>query len=70
MTRVRVRPEAMERLPNAYDLILVGGGLASSLIAWRLSIDRPEDIVDAIFKHYEGRAFAPLPIEHEMLLNL
>ncbi len=33
-------------------------------------IDRPEDIVDAIFKHYEGRAFAPLPIEHEMLLNL
>ena len=33
-------------------------------------IDQPEDIVDAIFKHYEGRAFAPLPIEHEMLLNL
>ncbi len=32
----------MSRLPNAYDLILVGGGLASSLIAWRLSIDRPE----------------------------
>lgn len=32
----------MARLPNAYDLILVGGGLASSLIAWRLSIDRPE----------------------------
>lgn len=25
-----------------YDLILVGGGLASSLIAWRLAIDRPE----------------------------
>ncbi len=24
------------------DLILVGGGLASSLIAWRLAIDRPE----------------------------
>lgn len=42
MTRDRVRPEAMERLPNAYDLILAGGGLASSLIAWRLSIDRPE----------------------------
>lgn len=33
-------------------------------------IDQPEEIVDAIFKHYEGRAFAPLPIEHEMLLNL
>ena len=25
-----------------YDLILVGGGLASSLIAWRLAIDRPD----------------------------
>lgn len=25
-----------------FDLILVGGGLASSLIAWRLAIDRPE----------------------------
>ena len=33
-------------------------------------IDNPEDVVDAIFKHYEGRAFAPLPAEHEMLLNL
>lgn len=32
----------MASLPNAHDLILVGGGLASSLIAWRLSIDRPE----------------------------
>ena len=26
----------------AYDLILVGGGLAASLIAWRLALDRPE----------------------------
>jgi lycopene beta-cyclase len=25
-----------------FDLILVGGGLASSLIAWRLALDRPE----------------------------
>lgn len=25
-----------------YDLILVGGGLASSLIAWRLALDRPD----------------------------
>ena len=33
-------------------------------------IDNPEDVVDAIFKHYEGRGFAPLPAEHEMLLNL
>ena len=33
-------------------------------------IDKPEDVVEAIFKHYESRGFAPLPAEHEMLLNL
>ena len=32
----------MAVLPNEHDLILVGGGLASSLIAWRLALDRPE----------------------------
>lgn len=33
-------------------------------------IDTPEEIVEAIFKHYETRGFAPLPSEREMLLNL
>ena len=33
-------------------------------------IDKPEAVVDAIFKHYETRGFAPLPAEREMLLNL
>ncbi len=33
-------------------------------------IDKPEDVVEAIFKHYESRGFAPLPSEREMLLNL
>jgi uncharacterized protein (TIGR00730 family) len=33
-------------------------------------IDTPEDVVEAIFKHYETRGFAPLPFEREMLLNL
>ena len=33
-------------------------------------IDRPEEVVEAIFKHYESRGFAPLPCEREMLLNL
>ncbi|MCC7059056.1 MAG: TIGR00730 family Rossman fold protein, partial [Burkholderiaceae bacterium] len=33
-------------------------------------IDAPEQVVDAIFKHYEGRGFEPLPHEHELLLNL
>ena len=42
--------------PNDLDLIQV--------------IDKPEDVVDAIFKHYETRGFEPLPSEREMLLNL
>ncbi len=33
-------------------------------------IDQPEEVVEAIFKHYEARGFEPLPFEHEMLLNL
>ena len=33
-------------------------------------IDKPEDIVEAIFKHYENRGFAPLPSERELFLNL
>jgi hypothetical protein len=33
-------------------------------------IDKPEEIVEAIFKHYESRGFAPLPAEREMMLNL
>jgi len=33
-------------------------------------IDEPEQVVDAIFKHYEARPFGPLPSEHELLLNL
>ena len=33
-------------------------------------LDTPAEIVEAIFKHYETRGFAPLPAEHELLLNL
>ena len=33
-------------------------------------IDRPEDVVNAIFRHYETRGFAPSADEREMLLNL
>jgi len=33
-------------------------------------IDEPENVVEAIFKHYETRGFAPLPEEHEIMLNL
>lgn len=33
-------------------------------------IDDPEQIVEAIFKHYELHGFAPLPTERDMMLNL
>ena len=33
-------------------------------------IDEPQQIVAAIFKHYERRGFEHLPDEHELLLNL
>jgi uncharacterized protein (TIGR00730 family) len=33
-------------------------------------IDRPEDVVDAIFAHYETRGFEPSQEERELLLNL
>lgn len=33
-------------------------------------IEEPEEIVEAIFKHYEGRGFQPTAAEHDMMLNL
>lgn len=33
-------------------------------------IDDPDQVVEAIFRHYETRGFAPLPAERELLLNL
>ena len=33
-------------------------------------IDEPSAVVEAIFKYYEKRGFAPLPSERETLLNL
>ncbi|MGV0997987.1 MAG: TIGR00730 family Rossman fold protein [Fluviibacter sp.] len=33
-------------------------------------IDDPDLVVEAIYRHYETRGFAPLPAERELLLNL
>jgi hypothetical protein len=33
-------------------------------------IDEPEQVVDAIFRHYETRGFEPSAQEREILLNL
>ena len=50
---------------------LVGEGMVSPDDLGLIQvIDEPDQIVEAIFKHYETRGFAPLPDEREMLLNL
>ncbi|MGL4409699.1 MAG: TIGR00730 family Rossman fold protein [Zoogloea sp.] len=33
-------------------------------------LDDPDEVVEAIFQHYETRGFQQLPEEHELLLNL
>ncbi|MCB2069309.1 MAG: TIGR00730 family Rossman fold protein, partial [Ottowia sp.] len=47
-----------ERMINPEDLDLIQ------------LIDDPDQVVEAIFKHYETRGFLPLPDEHELMLNL
>ena len=33
-------------------------------------LDKPQDVVDAIFNFYEGRGFEPSPEEQQTLLDL
>ena len=47
-----------ERMINPADLDLIQ------------IIDEPEQVVAAIFRHYETRGFLPLPEEHDLMLNL
>ena len=50
---------------------LVGEGMISPEDMDLLQIiDDPQQVVAAIFKHYERRGFERLPEEHELLLNL
>ena len=50
---------------------LVAGGMINSQDMDLIQvIDEPQQVVDAIFKHYEQRGFDRLPEEHELLLNL
>ena len=58
-------------LVDWFRLTLVNEGMISPEDVDLIQIiDKPEDVVEAIFKHYEARCFGPLPREHEMLLNL
>ena len=50
---------------------LVGQGMINPEdMAIMQVLDEPQQIVEAIFKHYENRSFSPLPSERESLLNL
>ena len=50
---------------------LVGEGMISPEDMELIQVlNRPEEVVEAIFKHYETRGFAPSADEREMLLNL
>ncbi|MEW5889183.1 MAG: TIGR00730 family Rossman fold protein [Pseudomonadota bacterium] len=52
------------------DRLVSEGMIAAGDMDLLQVIDEPEQVVEAIFKFYEGRGFAPLPAEHELLLNL
>jgi uncharacterized protein (TIGR00730 family) len=52
------------------ERLVAEGMIAAEDLELMQVIDEPEQVVDAIFKHYEGRGFEPLPQEHELLLNL
>lgn len=52
------------------ERLVADGMIAADDLELLQVIDEPEQVVEAIFKHYEGRGFEPLPQEHELLLNL
>lgn len=52
------------------DRLISEGMISPEDINLMQVIDSPEEIVKAIFKHYETRSFTPLPSERELMLNL
>lgn len=51
------------------DRLVAEGMIKSADLDLIQLIDEPEEVVEAIFKHYETRGFLPLPGEHELMLN-
>ncbi len=52
------------------DRLVVEGMIDPQDIALMQVIDDPDEVVAAIFKHYERRGFEPLPQERQLLLQL
>jgi uncharacterized protein (TIGR00730 family) len=50
--------------------LLANGLISADDLDLMKVVDKPEEVVEAIFKHYERRGFQPLPAEREMMLNL
>lgn len=52
------------------ERLIVEGMIGSGDMDHIQLIDEPQQVVDAIFQHYEKRGFAPSAAENEILLNL
>lgn len=52
------------------DTLVTAGTISAEDMDLFLILDKPEQVVDAIFSHYEGRGFNPSDEEREVLLQL
>jgi uncharacterized protein (TIGR00730 family) len=52
------------------DTLVTAGTISAEDMDLFLILDKPEQVVDAIFSHYEGRGFNPSAEEREVLLQL
>ena len=52
------------------DTLVTAGTISLEDLDLFLILDKPEQVVDAIFSHYEGRGFNPSAEEREVLLQL
>ncbi|MEM7251923.1 MAG: TIGR00730 family Rossman fold protein [Pseudomonadota bacterium] len=52
------------------DTLVVRGTISADDLNLYQVVDKPEEVVDAIFSHYEKRGFQPSPEDRERLLQL
>ena len=52
------------------DTLVPAGTISASDLNLFVILDKPQEVVDAIFSHYEGRGFDPSAEEREVLLQL
>jgi uncharacterized protein (TIGR00730 family) len=52
------------------DTLVKEGTISENDVDLFKVLDKPQEVVDAIFSHYEKRGFEPSPSEQEMLLEL